>query len=274
MFPTIDAGIGMAFVYLLLSLVCSAIREAGEGLAMKRSAALKAGLHRLLGQETALALCKHPLVAGLADHPSGPDYIPPRAFSSALLDLMGDNTQISDHLRQALRALEAGAQREGRCFQEAIEAWFNSAMESVSGAYKRHTHVWLAVIGLGVTIAMNADSIRMISALLDNTELRTKTAQAGEQHVSAPLLGGQQASSELRSFGMPIGWCGVTRDNTLPWKEPWTGPWWKNARLLLQWHWAGWLFTVAAISLGAPFWFDLLKRVAPIRGPGRRQPEN
>jgi hypothetical protein len=270
MFPIFDAAFGMAFVYLLLSLVCSAIREAGEGLALKRSAALKAGLDRLLGPETAGTLWRHPLVAGLTNHPSGPPYIPARAFSSALLDLVGDDAHVPDHLRQALRALEAGAQRDGACFQEAIEAWFNSAMDSVSSAYKRHTHGWLAVIGLGVTIAMNADSIRMTSALLDNAELRSKTAQAGERLASAPLPGGQQASSELRSFGMPIGWSGVTRDNTLPWKEPWTGPWCKNAWLLLQWHWAGWLFTVAAISLGAPFWFDLLKCVTPLR-PVRRE---
>ena len=30
----------------------------------------------------------------------------------------------------------------------------------------------------------------------------------------------------------------------------------------------GWLITVAALSLGAPFWFDLLSRVARLRGSG------
>ena len=30
----------------------------------------------------------------------------------------------------------------------------------------------------------------------------------------------------------------------------------------------GWLFTTAAVSLGAPFWFDLLSRVAKLRGTG------
>ena len=32
-------------------------------------------------------------------------------------------------------------------------------------------------------------------------------------------------------------------------------------------HLFGWLFTAAAVSLGAPFWFDLLSRVAKLRGP-------
>ena len=31
---------------------------------------------------------------------------------------------------------------------------------------------------------------------------------------------------------------------------------------------AGWFITVAAISLGAPFWFDLLGKVANLKGVG------
>ena len=30
----------------------------------------------------------------------------------------------------------------------------------------------------------------------------------------------------------------------------------------------GWLITAAAVSLGAPFWFDLLGKVANLRGSG------
>ncbi|HXP83111.1 MAG TPA: hypothetical protein VN841_00235 [Bryobacteraceae bacterium] len=275
MFPTIDAALGMAFVYLLLSLVCSAVREAGESLAMRRSAALKAGLERLLGPRVAQELCQHPLVAALTNHPRGPAYIPSATFSAALLDMVRDKTNLPSHLQQALRALEAGCQHnpapDALHLRAAIEAWFSAAMDSVSRAYKRHTHAWLAVIGLGVTIAMNADSIRMTSALLGHSALRAAVEQSGERIASGSfptateIPGVKQAAGELQSLGMPIGWSGQTRDNTLPWKEPWTGPWWNNARLLIQWHWAGWLFTVAAISLGAPFWFDLLKRVVPLR---------
>ena len=35
-------------------------------------------------------------------------------------------------------------------------------------------------------------------------------------------------------------------------------------------HVMGWFFTAAAVSLGAPFWFDLLSRVAKLRGTGGR----
>ena len=35
-------------------------------------------------------------------------------------------------------------------------------------------------------------------------------------------------------------------------------------------HLMGWFLTAAAVSLGAPFWFDQLSRVAKLRGTGRR----
>ena len=35
-------------------------------------------------------------------------------------------------------------------------------------------------------------------------------------------------------------------------------------------HLMGWLLTIFAICLGAPFWFDLLNKVANLRGNGER----
>jgi hypothetical protein len=268
MFPTIDAALGLAFVYLLLSLICSAVREAGEGLVMRRSATLRAGLDRLLGSEAASKLVQHPLLAGLADPSGGPAYIPPRTFSTALLDMVRDDANLPEHLQQALRALGGGSS-DTAALQAAIESWFSAAMDAVSRAYRRHTHGCLALIGLGVTVAMNADSIRMTAALFEDSALRSALMETRQRFQAEPFsaLDGSQAETALRSLGLPIGWSGQTRDNALPWKAPWTGSWWHNARLLIQWHWAGWLLTVAAISLGAPFWFDLLKRVLPVRPP-------
>jgi hypothetical protein len=254
-FPTIDAALGMAFVYALLSLVCSAIREAGEAIVMHRSAALRDGVNRLLSADVAAKLLQHPLIAALADHSSGPDHIPPRVFSAAVLDLMSAGVAIP-----ALKALGDGPR-----LAAAIEHWFTSAMDSVSRGYRRHTHAWLALIGLAVTIAMNADSIRMTAVMLGNPAIRDAAALSAEHSVAEPPANVQHAVAQLRSFGMPIGWSGETRDNSLPWKSPWTGNLWNNAFLLVRWHWAGWLITVAAITLGAPFWFDLMKRIVAVR---------
>jgi len=70
---------------------------------------------------------------------------------------------------------------------------------------------------------------------------------------------------QINSLGLPIGW----NDNQDPKMNipAWSGL--ENFRgwLLSQiyWHWLGWILTALAISLGAPFWFDLLNKFIAIR---------
>jgi hypothetical protein len=69
---------------------------------------------------------------------------------------------------------------------------------------------------------------------------------------------------QLESLGLPIGW----DDKNDP-KRNFTG--WPLGSLFVSlwdqfiWHWLGWLLTALAISLGAPFWFDLLSKFIAIR---------
>jgi hypothetical protein len=286
MFPIIDTAAGMAFVYLLLSLVSSALRESVETVLRKRSGALKQGIERLLGEALAQKLYRHGLVAALADHPAGPCYIPPKSFSMALQDLVQAGETLPDGVRQVLRALEVQAAGDAARFETGLECWFDSTMDSVSGAYQRHTRAWLALIGIAVTVAMNADSILMASVLFGNSTVAVAVAEAGERFVPPQAGNVKEAMADttrLSSFGLPIGWNGATRDSTLPWKEAWREPWktppaglrcfrWLiNGWLLLEWHWAGWLITVAAITVGAPFWFDLLNQVVRLRAAARSE---
>jgi hypothetical protein len=111
----IDVAIGMIFVFLLLSLICSAANEVIEGWLKNRAIDLERGLRTLLapgtksGNDDLVAkLYSHPLIDGLfhgsydqsAKHissvgaslkrllkgPSLPSYIPARSFALALLD--------------------------------------------------------------------------------------------------------------------------------------------------------------------------------------------
>ncbi len=42
---------------------------------------------------------------------------------------------------------------------------------------------------------------------------------------------------------------------------------------VIQSHWLGWLITAAAVSLGAPFWFDLLNKLVNLRAAGKKPKE-
>jgi hypothetical protein len=89
----VDVAIGMSFIYLLLSLVCSGINELLAWAYGMRAKTLKAGIAALLEDEAVgqlhLRVYAHPLVKGLSTE-GAPSYIPSRTFVRALLDTLVD----------------------------------------------------------------------------------------------------------------------------------------------------------------------------------------
>ena len=75
--------------------------------------------------------------------------------------------------------------------------------------------------------------------------------------LPTPEVQYEQIEKALQATAVPIGW----KDGR-PYPEQSAG---RVAYVLM---FAGWLFTALAGSLGAPFWFDLLKRVASLRASG------
>src|SRR5665213_961325 len=98
----LDVGIGMSLLFLMMSLIATAVREAVEGLMKSRSTDLEKGLREMLGDTTkgnykglVGQIYQHPLVnslyrgklddAGKGDLPS---YIPSKTFVAAFLDIV------------------------------------------------------------------------------------------------------------------------------------------------------------------------------------------
>ncbi len=111
---TLDVGIGMALMFLFVSLICSALREFGEALFKTRAASLERGLHEMFGGSTGGALTdelvtdfyEHPMITALYTGPYAqakpvgwqkfvpgfartelPSYIPSENFARTVLQL-------------------------------------------------------------------------------------------------------------------------------------------------------------------------------------------
>ncbi|HSU15463.1 hypothetical protein [Longimicrobium sp.] len=93
----LDVILGLVFVYLLLSLICSAVNEYIAGLTNRRGTALVAGIEKLLDDASDPNLktefFNHRLVRSMySQGPFGgiraPSYLPARTFAMALLDVM------------------------------------------------------------------------------------------------------------------------------------------------------------------------------------------
>jgi hypothetical protein len=86
----------------------------------------------------------------------------------------------TDKLKLAVQSALDTADGDLHAAQAAMEKWYNGAMESVAGAYKGRTQVWLLIIGFAVAAAMNIDAVTVMQRLSTDDQLRDAVvAQAG-----------------------------------------------------------------------------------------------
>jgi hypothetical protein len=296
----LDVAIGLTFVYLLLSLVSSAVREALEAWSKSRAAFLERGMLALLESSGAKNDTAHQLVESLYNHPriygmfEGtyvradaarsaadarrlPSYIAASTFSDALIDTVArrcrnvpSRTNVIDRLRLGAEALDNESIRsvilsainssrgDSAAVRSAIEAWYNAGMDRVAGWYRRRTH-WI-VIGIAtvITIGLNVNTITILRALEQNSALRESIVQQANTTGTNASLTGEQAKQELSKVSLPIGWTNVA----WPQKDEWTTGENLVAGVMAL---AGWALSIFAISLGAPFWFDVLNKFIVVR---------
>ena len=206
-----------------------------------------------------------------------PSYIPTGTFTLALLDQLtaksaGTSQSLTD-LRNAVEKMPPSKARDalhallnaGSDFpsvRKNIEDWFDTAMDRVSGFYKRQAQLITIVIGVVIAVSLNVDTVLIGNQLFHDEALRNSIVGAAQQVTTGPsgTTGGSdttQLEKQLAAAPIPIGWAGSG-----PQGPPGNPPWGWLAKL------AGLLLTTIAISVGAPFWFDLLKRIMNIRSSG------
>lgn len=277
-FAALDVALGLIFVYLVLALVCSALNETISSVFGWRASFLREGVANLLdpenhsnGREVAKKLYAHPVLNALIrpvsrnKKPRYPAYLPARVFASALLDFDGTgakrsvedaiNAVPSAQARRALTTLWVDANGDAVAFRRAVESWFDDAMERVSGWYRRRVHIVMWVLAVAVAAVLNVDTIRIADHLWKDKTVREVVVARSQ---NPPPSAGTSVET-LKELEIPIGWSTETRPRGN--RDWFVTAWAKTIGLLL---------TAAALTLGAPFWFDLLGKVARVRSAGVR----
>jgi hypothetical protein len=240
----LDVAIGMAFVFLLISLLCSAIVEAAEAILKRRAKDLETGIRELLRDDALVTkVYNHPLINGLfkGDYKPGgknlPSYVPSRSFALAIMDLvispdtsqhagvigaaapqaktiaMPPLTGAAGQAQHAVLTLVNAASGDAQKARENIEFWFDTAMDRTSGWYKRRAQRSLFVIGLLVAIGLNVDTVRILRELMTNKAKREAVVAIATNYAKQPAPQTtditQQittANDELGMLGLPLGW--------------------------------------------------------------------
>jgi hypothetical protein len=276
----LDVIIGMCAVFLVLSVVVSAVNEFIADVLSFRSNHLRDSLDNMIGQAKRIELYAHPLIDNLTPPGKLPAYISSETFATALTDVYGisrlaqqDAAAIqagiagitdTNPLKPALSALWNSAAGDYTRFKQGLARWFDDAMDRYSGIYKRRVHVIAFVIAVVVTIGANVSAISVFEKLWQDPTVRTAIANAAAPAAQSISVSVDQAAIEARanavttvlgSVSLPIGWhCADPTDTRCS-----AG----DFRV-----WFGWLITIIAASLGAPFWFDVLGNLANVRSAG------
>lgn len=178
-------------------------------------------------------------------------------------------------------------------FITGIEKTFNDSMNRVTGVFKKKSQ-WISfIVSIIVVLLINVDSIKIFKTLqtdknilqnavtiatnnLSNFNPADKIFDSGiqegsdEEKSKLEVKSGESDTvlsiekgknyisillNKLNETRIPIGW-----KNTVPdWSE------FTNALSISIF---GWLISILAIYLGAPFWFDVLNKVTNLRGAG------
>ena len=203
---------------------------------------------------------------------------------------------IPPRLRESLATLGARAERrvkpglqatgaELQQFQTEVEDWFNHGMERASGVYRRNVKGVGLLIGLAIAFTLNADTFYMFERLSTDQAIRSSIVQTADQlevrGINSPEALAQDLSidelsdrlgGDLRSIGLaveetladyplPIGRTPTVLAAQQKSEADWPIPFIPQ-RLL------GWAITALALSMGASFWFDLLRKVVSVRASG------
>lgn len=212
---------------------------------------------------------------GFFKRTSGPSYVSPRAFALVVLDNVapsdGRKTLIDEgidvlgelpgSLGARLKPLITDAQEDVERLRTNLEAWYDDAMARVSGWYKRKTQIILIVIGIVLVPAINANTIAMAERMWKDDTVRSAVVAQAQANASAkPAAGNRTLTAaandvdKVVKVGIPMGW----RGEAVP-----------HGTSAIAMAIGGWILTILAISLGAPFWFDTLSRFSRLRSSGK-----
>ena len=220
----LDVVIGLLFVYLLLSMACSALTELIASRLDLRAKVLETGIRNLLSDPSATGLAKtlynHPLIRTLALPGRKPSYIPSSSFALALMSILtaggtdGESQQpgsavvssgqLDSQVAGLLRFLTEQAGNDVGKVQQSLQDWYNNAMERVSGWYKRKVQVIIFFLGAVVTVATNTDTLQVTDALSRSSNLRASVVTAAQTYVrQQPRAREEMTPAPEQSAGEP-----------------------------------------------------------------------
>ncbi|MGQ1786242.1 MULTISPECIES: hypothetical protein [unclassified Saccharicrinis] len=299
--PAIDIAIGLVFIYAVYSLIATTLTELINSWLNLRGKVLRTGIKRMLDDQDNKSdtdeilsniflerpefkyLGKKSMFTGKSKLPS---YLKPKTFAKTLLNMLDkvydsqmDLSVVKSKLNpnspthQYLIGLIEGAENKTEEFKAGAEEWYSETMERVSGWYKKKAQLTTFIVGLAIAYSMNVNTIEIAKRLGKDEKSRIAMVEAASGYVasygsldSIPDKGLEKVDALTTQIEELLNET-KTVDSIIDIKFPsldMDSPSWFTYIL-------GCLLTAIALSVGAPFWFDLLNKLIKLRGSGTQE---
>jgi hypothetical protein len=306
----VDVAIGLVLVYLGASLLVTVINEYIVQMSNLRGRQLFNALKELIDDDTIReTLGKSPALKPFFDKKPGNagSYVDPNVLGRLLVGSLRAGSSAGDAVNQVsesidkmdesslktqLQALVRTAGNTTDNLVTVVSDWTDRSLTMLGDRYKRNLQTISFIVGLLVAISLNLNTVTLTRHLYRDKEAREAavalsvqvTEKTGKEvfdkcmamtsqqrrtdAACAPLAGlVETVQGRNESLGrLPIGWPALPAQPQPPLAWISEDTWLWGNRIV------GWLLTALALSLGAPFWFDLLNKLVNVRH-GMRKPE-
>jgi len=296
MFGMLQVVIGLVFVLLLLSLLATTMMELIASAFSLRGKNLERALKNMLDatdvDERVLNAFKSNALYKQLSYRYGrkryaPSYISAKSFESIFMEIMLDgknfealqdqiDTLPDGDLKHVLQQFLNEAEGDAVAFKERIRTWYDDIMDRASGWYKRNTQKILVGVGFFIAVVFNADTLAIYERLESDPETLQTVLNLAEDYANRREGTEITAPNTSPAFNESLNKLeGLVDDQIESIKSP-LGLGWKNVDWSeVTWYdvltkLLGWIVTALAVSLGAPFWFDLLRKLVSIRNAGKK----
>lgn len=287
---TLDVIIVLAFIFLIYSLLSSIIAEVISDILRLRARNLELYLRFMLSDDNKMrwadifgarskeakslfsSFIHLPSIKNLSRkrwiQKSGPSYMSAETFVHGLIDTLvrdnegkndvdrmikgldkvkGEAPETVEHIQRMLER----SNQDLHQFKTELANWFDNSMERCASSYKQLVQWKLLIIGFAVAVFCNLNMIEVTKTLASNEALTKQMAsQVSQVITNADSLETIKAETQLyqKNIEASLGIGNGSHDNSKPLTK-----------------FLGYLLAALGISLGAPFWFDLLGKLVKLR---------
>jgi hypothetical protein len=215
-----------------------------------------------------------------------------------------------EDVRRALLALIDDARGDFDKMKDNLGVWFDHSMDRVSGWYRRKIQSYILIIAIFISFGLGVDTLALVKFLRADSALRESLVAIAKDEVEkpsastgsdgvTPIPGAQpNAAQNLKqdvadlealqtqffNLNIPRYPLYYFKDRVKDWQAghpqgqaaagvTQTPP--TPGFLVVLWFWfwqhsLGFVITAVALSLGSPFWFDLLNKLVSLRSTGQK----